>query len=138
MVTNLWGVQRDELASVWPTVEPILREGMTKGSRLTTADVLPAIKAGDQQLWVGWDSDGVALVAITEIYTTSTDRAVSVIMVAGRGLDDCRTHLKAIENWGRSLGCSRIEMLGRRGWEKVLPDYTASRVLLIKELNDGR
>jgi hypothetical protein len=136
-MTNLWGVQRDELASVWPTVEPILREGMDKSSRLTTADVLPSIKAGDQQLWVGWDNDGVALVAITEVYATTQDKAVSVLMVSGRGLDDCKTHLKAIENWGRSIGCCRIEMLGREGWCKVLPDYTKTRVLLEKDLTDG-
>ena len=52
---------------------------------------------------------------------------------AGRLHDDWHEMLQAVENWGRSLGCTRVEFRGREGWVKLLPDYK-TEVLYYKDL----
>ena len=42
--------------------------------------------------------------------------------------------LGALERYARAEGCKAMRIFGRRGWERLLPDYKPARVLLEKEL----
>jgi hypothetical protein len=39
-----------------------------------------------------------------------------------------------IESWARTMGCYAIEIVGREGWQRVLPDYKRTAVVLEKPL----
>jgi hypothetical protein len=42
--------------------------------------------------------------------------------------------LAAFERYAKTENCQAIRIFGRRGWERLLPDYRPARVLLQKEL----
>jgi hypothetical protein len=56
------------------------------------------------------------------------------IWLAGGDMDELMEAEKNICVWARELGCSSMEIIGRKGWERQLSDYTASAVVLVKEL----
>ena len=56
------------------------------------------------------------------------------IWLAGGDMDELIEAEKNICVWARELGCTSMEIIGRKGWERQLSDYTASAVVLVKEL----
>lgn len=87
------------------------------------------------QLWSLLGERGEATCAVITRVEHYHGTVFGVVWIAaGRGLEHTRVLLNAIEDWFRSMGCSRIELRGRRGWEKVLPDYEPVAVILRKEL----
>jgi hypothetical protein len=50
---------------------------------------------------------------------------------------DCAARLPllaGLERYAKSENCQTMRIFGRRGWERLLPDYAPARVLLQKEL----
>jgi len=56
------------------------------------------------------------------------------IWLAGGDMDELMEAEKNICVWARELGCTSMEIIGRKGWERQLSDYTASAVVLVKDL----
>ena len=52
----------------------------------------------------------------------------------GRDRDEWLPLLAGLEHYARAESCKAMRIFGRRGWERLLPDYKAARVLLEKEL----
>jgi hypothetical protein len=94
-------------------------------------DVRAEIEAGRAQFWPMPES---ACVTVVQDYPKG--RALRV-WLAGGDLDDLVKHLPVLDNYGREQGCGAIELEGRRGWERVLPGYRATRVVLRKEIGHG-
>jgi len=42
--------------------------------------------------------------------------------------------LPAVEEWAKAKGCAAVEIIGRRGWGRVLDDYREPHALLKKEI----
>jgi hypothetical protein len=53
----------------------------------------------------------------------------------GRDRDEWLPLLAGLERYAKAEDCKAMRIFGRRGWERLLPDYKAARVLLEKELN---
>lgn len=87
------------------------------------------------QLWSLLGDRGEATCAVITRIENYHGTVFGVVWIAaGRGLEHSRVLLDEIEGWFRSMGCSRIELRGRKGWERVLPDYELKAVVLSKEL----
>jgi hypothetical protein len=57
--------------------------------------------------------------------------------LAGGDLDELSRMRPMIESWGKSIGCTRVSLAGRRGWAKTfLKDegYSPQWTVLAKEL----
>lgn len=70
--------------------------------------------AMDCHLWVGPDS-----AVVTEV----TDDNMLHIMEAGGTLRGLLAMLKDAEAFARAIGCKGLQLAGRRGWQRVLPEY---------------
>jgi hypothetical protein len=85
------------------------------------------------QLWPGDSS-----VVVTEVIVYPQLRDLHFFL-AGGNLDELKQIHQIIENWGRSVGCTRVTLAGRRGWERTfLKDkgYEPQWFILSKELRD--
>lgn len=121
-MTEMW---EREFERVWPFLAPALeRTGGTHGRN----DVRCEIEAGSMQLWPG---ERAAMV--TEIVAYPRLKACRVFL-AGGALDELRTMETAITAWARELGCDRIELLGRPGWERALPCGRRIATWMMKEI----
>ena len=90
--------------------------------------VVDAIKDGSAQFFPLENS-----VIVTEIIDYP-QMSVCRIWLAGGEMEELLKAEKKIVEWARGLGCSGMEIIGRKGWERQLSEYKASSVVLTKEI----
>jgi hypothetical protein len=125
------GIPAEEIPALWPRVRPIVKRALERSPDYSPRDVKASLCAEHRQLFVTWPE--VDTICITSIEDRPKRRVLVIWWKAGILHDDWREMLAATENWGRSLGCSRVEFRGRKGWTKLLPDYR-TEVLYSKDL----
>jgi len=98
------------------------------GNSHTALDVLDAIRSGKAQFFPYENS-----VIVTEI-VDYPQKTSCRIWLAGGDMDELMEAEKEVAEWARGLGCSSMEIIGRKGWERQLNEYQATATLLMKEL----
>jgi len=56
--------------------------------------------------------------------------------LAGGDLIELRDAERQVCDWAKTVGCRRVEIAGRPGWERALRGYDKAAVWLSKELTD--
>ena len=79
----------------------------------TLEDVRSKVASGHLQLWPCPSS-----AVITEIHELPRAKVLHFFLAAGN-LDELRPVYNIIEDWGRSLGCTRATFVGRHGWQRT-------------------
>lgn len=112
----------------WHEIEPLL-------NRIESTDTpLSSIKADieqrNAQVWcIG---DPIECVWVSRIEQNQDHRFGVVWLGAGdlRMIDG----LAITERWFKAIGCKYSQIVGRRGWKKLLPEYQEKAVTLVKTL----
>lgn len=78
----------------------------------TFDDVRDLVESGRLQFWPGPSS-----VVITEIIEYPRYKVLNFFL-AGGNLVELEAMYPKIEEWGRSVGCDRAALTGRKGWER--------------------
>lgn len=116
----------DEFERLTPHIEAALAHA---GNTHTPADVWAAIERRDAQFWPLHDS-----VIVTEIVSYPAGRSVR-FWLAGGNLDELLEAEPLVTRWAKeNYGCTRAEVIGRKGWVRKLTDYRPAAVLLTKEI----
>jgi len=132
-MSALIGVPHHLVRRVWPMVLPLVESALRHdGGRWSAPDILRSLESRDRQLWLVEEErpDGII---VTEIAIYPRRKTCVVFLAAGRRPVDWRDRLGDIEGWARAQGCAEIELHGRKGWRRALPDWP-SRTVLTKEL----
>ena len=130
-------VPRDRLSDWWATVLPWLDavERRSKGKE-SAAALRAELEAGTAQLWM-WYRDELRALAVTEVLQMPGCKIVRVRIVTGRERHEwAAPSLAAIEAWAAEIGCSAVEPICRRGWERDLRalGYRADHLIMHKEI----
>jgi len=127
-------VPRLAIDDIWDSVKDLVAK--TNDAVLNELDVLELLRNGTYTLWVAIDpvSNKVIVAATVEFVYYPRDKVCRVVTVGGERLNDWIHHLTTLEEWAKKQGCTYMDMYGRRGWIKILKDYTEDCVLLRKEL----
>lgn len=96
----------------------------------TIYDVLDAIKENRAQFFPLPNS-----AIVTEI-VDYPQRSVCRIWLAGGDMDELLEAEKMIARWAKGIGCTGMEIIGRKGWERKLKDYKPASVVLVKDISD--
>lgn len=102
-----------------------------------TQDAKHALETQEAQCWgfISPDRDVPNGVVLTRLGKIGETPSGLIWMAAGEPLEAfvslLRTH---IEPWMREQGCRVIEINGRRGWKRVLDDYSERSTTFAKEL----
>lgn len=91
-------------------------------------DILKALLDRDMQLWI--DESTAAVTTIIRYPRKTT----CLILAAGGDLDVLRRDLPLVEAWAKENGCDAMEVMGRKGWLRALPDYEQAQVHVRKDL----
>jgi hypothetical protein len=94
-------------------------------------DVAEMVRDNRLQLWPAKNS-----VVLTEIIVYPRLKNLHYFL-AGGDLDELSRMRTMIESWGKSIGCTRVTLAGRKGWAKTfLKDegYSPQWAVLAKEL----
>mgnify|MGYP000099291797 FL=1 len=121
-------------AEAWERSKPFLADALEKsGNEYTVADVLKELE-DDQAIF--YPTRNGASVFRIGLYPQK--RMLCIWLAGGDMESSIDSILEAAEFHAKQHECDGIEVLGRRGWEKVLKPYgyEHKRVMLIKELGD--
>ena len=122
-------LQSHEAIERWNEIAPLLERIATTDTPLSHVKEMVANR--EAQVWcVGTPLE---CVLVTKVENSRDYRYGLMWMAAGdmRLVSDVK---EIVENWFRSMGCKYIQIIGRRGWKKTLPDYNEQSVNLVKTL----
>jgi hypothetical protein len=122
---------KDRLRDNWERCGRYIQDALGyAGGTHTIDDIYQAVSSGKAQFFPLEKS-----AIITEI-VDYPQRAVCRIWLAGGELEELMQAEKSIAVWAKSIGCDGIEIIGRKGWQRQLKDYTATSVVLAKDISD--
>lgn len=125
-ITNLQYIEDN-----WKAIAEILEP--TTDNRCTLQNVYDNLMSGEWSLLSINDNDKpVVLATVSYIYYPNST-SFNLILLAG-GSDNWSSLMVQLEEIARSNGCNEIEITGRKGWQRVLPDYEFSHITLRKSL----
>ena len=128
-------VHPDLIDSIWPNVEPHLeRIGPHSEGELTPEDFRTHLESAEMQLWLAIHDKVVLAAMITQIIVYPRKRTVRIIAIGGDDMKRWLHYLPLVEDWGFEMGCTYLELWGRKGWKKVLSDWKSSYIVLTKEI----
>ncbi len=131
---SVFTVKSHEVPEYRKHFEPALK-AIERTRIVTLEDVFQQAHAGQAQLW-GYARNGqVEFAAATRVHEMAQGKLCSIWIGAGAGTHDVFREVNAeIERWARSIGCYALEIVGRKGWKRVLPGYEEEAVVLVKPL----
>lgn len=135
-MTLISGVPADDIERVWPFVESLVSDGCKfSGGRFLPEDIKGYLLAEKMGLWVAHDGQKAQGIAITEILEYPRLRACGCVLMAGDNAKDWLPAMKdELEAYAAAKGCAKCEIGGRKGWQRLLPDYAWSGITLEKDL----
>lgn len=90
----------------------------------TLADVIASLQDRTRQLWLIEKDGHTTGAVVTEVYETQRGRTCAVPYAGGVEMPaTIKVVLDTVEAWARSEGCVRLEVDGRRGWERMLKPH---------------
>lgn len=120
-----------DIDEFWRLREPIESALKYSAGTHTIEDVAQGVSDGRFQIWNHHNS-----AVITEIIVYPQVKVLHYFL-AGGNLDELKSMRPVIESWAKQLGCVRVTLAGRKGWEKTfLKDegYEPKWFMLSKEL----
>ena len=128
-------IQPEDVAYVWEEVAPLLDtvKEHTEGE-LETDDFLEPLTHGDMQLWIATEGSTVHGVMVTQLVPYPQKKILRIISLAGDNFEELRGFQEMIEAFAVKTGCTALEMWGRKGWKKLLPDREDTYVVYTKDL----
>jgi len=125
------------LDHVWERAEMLLSgvEDYTPG-KFTLPDIYEMVQRGLLQLWLCHDAVGFFFAFVTHFVDYPRKRTIRFCMAGGSRAKECLPLLPLVENWALSHGCTGGEVVGRKGWAKLLEmyGYTPIAPILFKYL----
>ena len=133
MAAEIFAVRREEVAFAWPEIEKHICR--VENAPWSLADVRRELEAGRSQAWGIRDSGRVLGFWVISINTSWSSKFGLVWIAAGDAMDiGLPLYREFIEPYFRSQGCEWIDINGRKGWKRVLGDYSEISVVLRKTL----
>lgn len=120
----------------WSTVEHLVERFEHKTLLIAAETLKKQLKNAERQLWIAYADKRVLAIAVTYVYQTARGQ-ICCIWAACGDLDEMsqvQRFESDIERWARDIGCSAMEIQGRRGWSRLLPGYKRTAIVLEKSL----
>ena len=123
-----------EFDLVWKDAAPLLSKAIEySDGKETIENLYQRVRARDMQLWVVFSYEMEAAL-VTRIDQHPAKKVLSIPYLGGTGADRWLDNLGIIEDFAKAQGCEAVEIMGRKGWQKLLPDYDPIHVVIRKVL----
>lgn len=129
---DLFTLQSDEIGLNWTWIELFLHR---VDADWTIEEVRVALETAQAQLWGLIDGDEVTGILVTRIDVVGGRRRGLLWIAAGRPLEaGLEMYRRFVEPWFKQKGCEYSQVVGRKGWARVLKDYEETGIILEKPL----
>jgi hypothetical protein len=134
MSAELYCVDPAQVESIWPHVAHFIRRAMERGGMGRFADVERDVLTANAYLWVAIEAGAVLAAAVTQVTQQDDQRLCTIVACGGRDFARWGGRIAGLEDYARAENCARIEIAGRPGWRRRLPDYRLAKIVIRKEL----
>lgn len=128
-----------DLSLVWPTASKLIDKSLkhAQGQR-SLDDIFDMIATNQLSLFIGYSTEGVDIAFTTQVIIYPTYKALRIIHLGTTDGLDYEAMEVIIDMIADSFDCSRIELYGRKGWEKALEEfnYYYAGTILMKDLKE--
>lgn len=130
-------IPKDMLAEFWPVILKHVETGCAySGGRFTPDAILAAGTTGEMQVFLAVRGDteivGVGVTCLSH-YPTGL-KVCDVLIVGGATAGLWADMQHPLTRWAKGEGCERIQMVGRKGWGKALPDWKVVATMYEREI----
>ncbi len=81
-------------------------------------------------LWIWWDGQKATTAMVTQAFTD----VCTIVALGGLDRKAWLSSLEKVEQYARQINCTRMRVIGRRGWARVLKDYRQTAIVLERKL----
>ncbi len=85
-------------------------------------------------LWVAADEHGIHGAGVTELLLEPKGLICEIVAWGCEDQSRCTDLLKVIETYAETESCAVVRLIGPRAWQRVLPEYRATAVILEKAI----
>ena len=125
----------EDIPYIWDKVEPLLaRVTEHAEGELATDDYIEPLSLGEMQLWIAVQEEELHSVMVTQIVPYPQKRILRILAIAGSEFKTLYKFKDMVESFAIRSGCSALELWGRKGWKKLLPDWKDSYIVYTKDL----
>lgn len=118
----------------WPHVSHFIDDAIQYSDGKYDLDsVYTLVKKGEMQLWVVMN-DAVLAAGTTQVCQYPLKKVCILVFAGGFDMASWKHTLGTLEKVAQEWGCDSLEIHGRKGWLKVLPEYEQVHVTLRKDL----
>jgi hypothetical protein len=125
-----------DVQHIWHKVEPMLDKVCNRSQgELLAKDYLPYIINGDAQLWVAVEDGNIIISMVTQFIEYPQKKILRVTAIAGEKFSEIHEKFNDMfESFAIDNGCTALELWGRKGWKKMLPEWSSKYIVFTKEL----
>lgn len=132
------GVLSSQIDDVWQNVADFISKGLERGGDgdWVLDDVKTGLANRDMQLWVAHGDQGnIVGAVVTQILNYPRFKSCLILSAGGANVLEARQFVvQRIAEWAKNLGCTKMELLGRKGWERALPDWRVTGVFYRRDI----
>lgn len=124
----------DRVGETWPALGPIVRRASEKVPLWKWTETEQEVLTGKQLLWCAFDDKEILAAATTRIFNTDGGKVCEIAAAGKSHAKWARWAMVRLEDFAKAEGCDKMRIIGRRGWSRVLPDFSEAAVILEKGL----
>ena len=130
-------LQPEDVAYIWEDVAPMLARvtSHTEGE-LEPDDFIEPLTHGEMQLWIAIEDKEIIAALITQVIPYPQKKVLRLISLAGEDFSKFKDFISMVESFAIRSECSSLEMWGRKGWKKLLPDWRDSYIVFTKDIKE--
>lgn len=137
MAGNLKPQRPEQIKARWDAFKPYIAQFIAVSAGENTPDSIYAgLVEENMQLFTFEGERGLFGLVVTEITEFPTGKVLQIVGCAGEGILETVDDILVLEAWGRYIGCKKIRIDGRPGWERELSPFGWRKqyVVLMKDL----
>ena len=131
-------VNPEDVPYLWEDVAPMLaRVRQHSEGELETDDFLDNLMEGNMQLWVVTEGESIIVSMVTLMADYPQKKILRIVALAGKDFKEVnKNFISMLEAYAIKNECSALELWGRKGWKKMLPDWKDSYIVYTKDLKE--
>jgi hypothetical protein len=131
-------VEPEDVPYIWDNVAPLLSKVIQHSEgELETDDYLSNLMSGSMQLWIVTEDGKIILSMVTQIIQFPQKKVLRTIALAGERFKEVHSQFSdMLASYALKNECSSLELWGRKGWKKMLPDWKDTYIVYTKDLKE--
>lgn len=128
-------IPTEQVLVTWPHMREFFQRACDRVPSQFTPDlILHRALTGQADLWAIYDK-AKPLPLLAAASTATRGKLIVIEELGGNGMNQWKGEMLArFESLARAKGIATVEVSGRFGWQRLLPDYTPVRIAMRKAL----